>query len=81
MASIKELDLGRLQPFLDRNWAVSGEGMPETAVAKLQRLVYLRVVFQIYSSSPPAISLHMPDHLAAIIGTYSSRNAFCGGIV
>merc|ERR1712137_1194497 len=31
VASIKNLDLRQLQPFLDRNWAIDGK-MPEEAV-------------------------------------------------
>lgn len=68
VASVVDLELSKLQPFFDRNWATFGEKMPAEAVAKLQRMIYLRAVFQMHSSSPPQISLHMPEHLAALIG-------------
>ena len=54
--------------------------MPPEAVLKLQKMVYLRAVFQLHSSSPPNISLHMPEHLAALIGRLSCTHnllAFC----
>lgn len=69
VASVVDLELSKLQPFFDRNWATFGEKMPAEAVAKLQRMIYLRAVFQMHSSSPPQISLHMPEHLAALIGS------------
>lgn len=80
VASVTDLELSQLQPFFDRNWAVFGEGMPPEAVLKLQKMVYLRAVFQLHSSSPPNISLHMPEHLAALIGRLSCTHnslAFC----
>ena len=72
MTSVTDLDLSKLQPFLDRNWATFGEKLPAEAVAKLQKMVYLRAVFQLHSSSLPHISLHMPEHLAALVGSLSS---------
>lgn len=74
MASIKNLDLRQLQPFLDRNWAIDGK-MPEEAVQKLQGMVYIRAIFYVYSSSPPQLSLRMPDHFAAVLGTVSRSSS------
>ena len=68
VANVSNLDLSSLQPFLDRNWAVRGEKVPPEALQKLQRMIYIRLVYTVHSSSPPQITLHMPEHLAALLG-------------
>ena len=68
VANAGEVNLSQLQPFLDRNWTSPGEKLPSEALGKLQRMIYLKAVFQICSSSPPSLCLRMPEHLAALIG-------------
>ena len=75
VAGVTDLELSKLQTFFNRNWATFGEEMPTEAVAKLQKMVYLRAAFQLHSSSPPQVSLHMPEHLAAVVGRLSGMLA------
>lgn len=71
VANVGGVDLSQLRPFLDRNWASPGECMPDEALLKLQKMVFLKAVFQISSTSPPSLSFRMPEHLAALIGNHS----------
>ena len=68
VVGINGLDLHCLEPFLRRNWDSVGV-FPADAVEKLQSTLFLKVAYPLPAgSATPITSLHMSEHLLAVIG-------------
>ena len=62
------LDFCCLEPFLRRNWGSAGV-FPLGTLEKLQSMLFLKVAYPLLAgSATPTTSLHMAEHLLAVIG-------------